>query len=86
MQQQADIDTLTTTINFHPTGVSYFDVDSLTANTTSISICPSGNCKVSLDNDTVPTMYKFGTEYIVNANLKCLSQKGDTTTSKFLPD
>jgi hypothetical protein len=81
----SSIDTFTTTINFHPTGVSYFDVDSLTANTTSMSVCPSGNCKVNLDNDTIPIMYKFGAEYIVNANLKVSVTKGDTTTSKFYP-
>jgi hypothetical protein len=72
-------ETLSMTMNFHLTDVNvtgFFTVDSLTAKTISRSICPSGNCQISIEDQTTPTMYKFGANYVVNANLKVSTTNG----------
>lgn len=66
-------DTLSMRVSFHSTdsnSTGFFTVDSVTAKTISNTICPSYNCQVKMDNHTAPTMYKFGAEYIINANMK----------------
>jgi uncharacterized lipoprotein YajG len=80
---------LSMTVKFHLTDANVtgdFTVDSVTAKTTNSVICPSSNnCRITMDNQTTPSMYNFGAEYIANINLKVSITNGDTTTSKFYP-
>jgi hypothetical protein len=87
-QSTGSTDTLTMTVKFHPatSGIAgFFTVDSITAKTTSASICPLGNCQVSMDNETTAYVSKSGAPYTMGANLKVSITKGDTIASKFYP-
>lgn len=87
-QQLESANRLSMIMKFHLTDANVtgdFTVDSVIAKTTNSVICPSSNnCRITIDNQTTPSMYNFGAEYIANINLKVSITNGDTTT-KFYP-